>query len=75
MDNDDGKPPLLLRMVDDSDDLKFMLVLMCKLSSSDANIHFCIIANVIAFDGVGQLYVCSSVGWHMQMQIMIVSSF
>ncbi|XP_019417721.1 PREDICTED: uncharacterized protein LOC109328622 [Lupinus angustifolius] len=27
MDNDDGKPPLLLRMVDDSDDLKFMSAL------------------------------------------------
>lgn len=25
-DNDDGKPPLLLRMVNDSDDLHFMLV-------------------------------------------------
>lgn len=28
-DNDDGKPPLLLRMVKDSEDLKFMLVLVC----------------------------------------------
>ena len=27
-DSDEGKPPLLLRMVDDSDDLKFMLVLI-----------------------------------------------
>ncbi|XP_057429302.1 uncharacterized protein LOC130722560 isoform X2 [Lotus japonicus] len=27
MDNDDGKPPLLLQMVDDSDDLKFMSAL------------------------------------------------
>ncbi|CAL0320101.1 unnamed protein product [Lupinus luteus] len=27
MDNDEGKPPLLLRMVDDSDDLKFMSAL------------------------------------------------
>ncbi|RYR19867.1 hypothetical protein Ahy_B03g064765 isoform B [Arachis hypogaea] len=27
MDNDDGKPPLLLRMVDDTDDLKFMSAL------------------------------------------------
>lgn len=52
MDNDDGKPPLLLRMVDDTDDLKFMLVLMCQLSSSDANFYFCIIANIIVCDGV-----------------------
>ncbi|XP_058754987.1 uncharacterized protein LOC131628129 [Vicia villosa] len=27
MDNDDGKPPLLLRMIEDSDDLKFMSAL------------------------------------------------
>lgn len=32
MDNDDGKPPLLLRMIEDSDDLKFMLVLPSHLS-------------------------------------------
>lgn len=28
-DDDDGRPPLLLRMVNDSDDLKFMLVILC----------------------------------------------
>lgn len=41
MDNDGGKPPLLLRMVDDFDDLKFMLVLMYQLSSSGDKIHLC----------------------------------
>jgi hypothetical protein len=40
MDNDDGKPPLLLRMVDDSDDLKFMLVLTSQLNLLDATIQF-----------------------------------
>lgn len=31
-DKDDGRPPLLLRMVNDSDDLKFMLVLISRKS-------------------------------------------
>ena len=75
MDNDDGKRPLLLRMVNDSDDLKFMLVLKYQLSSWNASICFCIVDNLIVCDGVGQLYVHLSVEWHMQMQIMIVSSF
>ena len=43
MDNDDGKRPLLVRMVNDSDDLKFMLVLKYQLSSSNASICFCIV--------------------------------
>ncbi|CAJ2649716.1 unnamed protein product [Trifolium pratense] len=41
MDNDDGKPPLLLRMVDDSDDLKFMSALCAfKRRVAYANANF-----------------------------------
>ncbi|RYR66920.1 hypothetical protein Ahy_A03g013113 isoform C [Arachis hypogaea] len=46
MDNDDGKPPLLLRMVDDTDDLKFMSALRAfkrRVAYANANydrIHF-----------------------------------
>ncbi|KAL2340444.1 hypothetical protein Fmac_008384 [Flemingia macrophylla] len=61
MDTDDGKRPLLLRMVNDSDDLKFMLVLKYQLCSSIANICFCTIDNLVVYDGVGQLYVHLSV--------------
>jgi len=75
MDSDGGKPPLLLRMVDDSDDLKFMLVLIYQLISTDQYIHFCIIANLFVCHGVVQLYMHSSGGWHTQMRILIVSSF
>ena len=52
MDNDDGKRPLLLRMVNDSDDLKFMLVLKYQLSSSNASICFCIVGLIEIFKGV-----------------------
>jgi hypothetical protein len=62
MDSDGGKPPLLLQMVDDSDDLKFMSVLMYQLISTDHHIPFCFIVNLIVCDGVGQLYKHSSVG-------------
>lgn len=75
MDTDGGKPPLLLRMVDDTDDLKFMLVLLNLLISTVHNTHFCIIADLIVCDGVGQLYMHSNAGWHMQIRILIVSSF
>jgi hypothetical protein len=57
MDNDDGKPPLLLRMVDDSDDLKFMLVLTSQLNLLDATIQFFITSDLIFNGCVGQLYV------------------
>jgi hypothetical protein len=56
MDNDDGKPPLLLRMVDDSDDLKFMLVLS-QLNLLDTTIQFFITSDLIFNGCVGQLYV------------------
>lgn len=75
MDSDGGKPPLLLRMVDDSDDLKFMLVLLYQSISTYHFINFCNIADVIVCDDVGQLCMHSSAGWHMQMRIMIVSFF
>lgn len=77
-DNDDGKPPLLLRMVNDSDDLKFMLVIvhLCHLSffgqTNLYNYHVVISSFV---DYVGQDYVYLNVVWHMQMQIMTVSLF
>ncbi|AES92372.2 serine esterase family protein [Medicago truncatula] len=41
MDNDDGKPPLLLRMIEDSDDLKFMSALcVFKRRVAYANANF-----------------------------------
>lgn len=79
-DENDGKPPLLLQMVKDSDDIKFMCVL--NLQSSMAILEckqrkkFMWLRlwqeNFVAY--VGQHCVLSSVGLHMQMQTMIVSS-
>ena len=82
MDKNDGKPPLLLRMVNDSEDLKFMLVSIYpqhwsvdQIALNSKNLIVTISSNLWLMTCVDQLYVHSKGVWLMQMQIMTVSSF
>lgn len=80
-DNDEGQPPLLLQMVNDSEDLKFMwelefvIILLQNWCSKFLYVAIQIHASYVIMPSADQLYVLSSAVLPMPMQTLTVSYF